>query len=76
MLATSDLKPGFRVRLIDFGLTDTTYRRKLLSFGMTRGVEIKVVRVAPLGCPLQVEVRGASIALRLHEACHLRWEHI
>ncbi|GEM_PF-1351523 len=76
MLTTADLKPGFRVRLVDFGLTDVLYRRKLLSFGMTRGVEMQIVRVAPLGCPLQVEVRGSSIALRLDEASHLRWEQL
>lgn len=74
MLATSDLKPGSRVRLIDYGPTDTAYRRKLLSLGITRGVEVNVIRKAPLGCPLQVEVRGSSIALRLNEASHLRWE--
>lgn len=74
MLTTSDLKPGFRARLIDFGLTDVLYRRKLLSFGITRGVEVQIVRVAPLGCPLQVDVRGTSIALRLDEASHLQWE--
>lgn len=74
MLTTSDLKPGFRVRLIDFGFTDVLYRRKLLSFGITRGVEVQIVRVAPLGCPLQVDVRGTSIALRLDEASHLQWE--
>ena len=76
MLTTSDLKPGLRVRLIDFGLTDVLYRRKLLSFGMTRGVEVQIVRVAPLGCPLQIEVRGSSIALRLDEACYLQWEQV
>jgi ferrous iron transport protein A len=76
MLTTSDLKAGFRVRLVDFGVTDTSYRQKLLSFGMTRGVDVQIVRVAPLGCPVQIEVRGASIALRFEEARHLRWEKI
>ena len=76
MLTTSDLKPGLRVRLIDFGPTDTFYRRKLLSFGITRGVEVQIVRVAPLGCPLQIDVRGSSIALRLDEARYLRWEQL
>lgn len=74
MLTTSDLQPGFRVRLIDFGLTDSLYRRKLLSLGVTRGVEVKIVRIAPLGCPLQLEVRGSAIALRFDEANYLRWE--
>lgn len=76
MLTTSDLQPGFLVRLIDFGLTDSLYRRKLLSLGITRGVEVKIVRAAPLGCPLQVEVRGSSIALRLDEASALQWERL
>ena len=76
MLTTSDLKAGLRVRLIDFGPTDAAYRRKLLSFGVTRGAEVQVIRIAPLGCPVQIEVRGASIALRFEEARHLRWEQL
>lgn len=76
LLATSDLKPGFRVRLIDFGATQALYRQKLLSFGVTRGAEVSIVRVAPLGCPIQIEVRGASLALRKEEACYLSWEQL
>lgn len=74
MLTTSDLKVGDTVRLMDFGQTNAVYRRKLLSVGMTRGVDVKVLRIAPLGCPVQFEVRGISVALRLDEADHLRWE--
>lgn len=76
ILTTSDLKPGFRVRLVDFGQTDALYRRKLLAFGVTRGVEVHVVRIAPLGSPLQIEVRGASLALRKEEADDLKWERL
>lgn len=76
MLSTSDLKAGFRVRLIDFGLTDMAYRQKLLSCGMTRGTEVQVIRIAPFGCPVQMEVRGTSIALRFNEARHLLWEQL
>lgn len=76
LLNTTDLQPGFRVRLIDFGLTPTLYRQKLLSFGITRGVELLIVRIAPLGCPIQIEVRGASLALRKEEACYLQWEQL
>ena len=72
----SELVPGDRVRLIDFGNTDLVYRRKLLSLGVTRGVEALFVRAAPLGCPLQMEVRGTSLTLRKDEACYLEWERI
>lgn len=74
MIKITDFIQGNRVRLVDFGETDVLYRRKLLSLGITRGAELLVVRVAPLGCPVQLEVRGTSITLRKEEARHLQWE--
>lgn len=76
MLNTTDLKPGYWVRLVDYGQTDIFFRRKLLSFGLTRGVELLVVRVAPMGCPIQLDIRGTSLALRKEEACYLQWEQL
>lgn len=72
----SELTQGDRVRLVDFGDTAIGYRRRLLSLGITRGVEMSIVRVAPLGCPVQIEVRGTSLTLRKEEAKHLRWEYV
>ena len=72
----TELVKGDRVRLVDFGETDVLYRRRLLSLGITRGVELLVVRVAPLGCPVQVEVRGTSLTLRKEEAGFLEWEKV
>ena len=69
-----ELKEGTRARLIDFGETDIVFRRRLLSLGITRGVEMKLVRIAPLGCPYQVEIRGTALCLRLDEAALLEWE--
>lgn len=76
IMRITELVKGDRVRLIDFGETDLLYRRRLLSLGITRGVELAVVRVAPLGCPIQVEVRGTSLTLRKEEAAHLEWERV
>lgn len=72
----TELVKGDRVRLVDFGRTDRFYRQRLLSLGITRGVDITVVRVAPLGCPIQVEVRGTSLTLRKEEANELEWERL
>lgn len=74
MKSTSQLKIGERVRLFDFGKTPPAYRRSLLALGITRGTQIIVKRVAPLGCPIEVEVLGAAIALRKNEAQYLLWE--
>jgi ferrous iron transport protein A len=70
----TELLVGQIVRLVDFGKTDSVYRRRLLSLGITRGVELKIIRVAPLGCPLEVEVRGTFLSLRKEEADELLWE--
>ena len=76
MVTFSDLRQGDRVRFIGFGQTNTYYRHRLLSLGLTRGVEILIVRVAPLGCPVQIEVRGTHLTLRKEEANHLQWEFV
>ncbi|MDI9819172.1 MULTISPECIES: FeoA family protein [unclassified Legionella] len=72
----TELVEGDLVRLVDFGQTSLLYRRRLLSLGITRGVEISVIRVAPFGCPVQVAVRGTSLTLRKEEAGQLEWERL
>lgn len=76
MVTIAELLQGDRARLVDFGQTDALYRRKLLSLGVTSGAEIRVIRIAPLGCPVQIDVRGTSLTLRLDEARYLHWERI
>lgn len=76
MVTTSDLKPGDTIRLIDYGQTDVNYRRRLLALGVTCGVEAQVVRCAPLGCPLQIDVRGTSLIIRVDESALLQWEYV
>ncbi len=44
------------------------YRAKLLAMGLTKGIKLQVTRVAPLGDPLEVSVRGFSLSLRKAEA--------
>lgn len=73
MVSLSDLKPGQCAHLISYGETALLYRRRLLSLGLTCGVKVRMIRVAPLGCPLQIEVRGTCLTLRKNEARLLRW---
>lgn len=44
------------------------FKNKLLSMGLTKGTEIKVVRVAPLGDPIEINTRGFNLSLRKAEA--------
>lgn len=47
---------------------DPGYRAHLLALGFTPGAEISLTRVAPMGDPVEVLVRGARVSLRRAEA--------
>ena len=49
----------------------SAYREKLLAMGLTRGTEFTVQRIAPLGDPVEIQVRGFSLSLRKDEASAL-----
>lgn len=76
VLKTTELLPGDHVQLIGFGTIDSGYRARLFSFGLTPGVAVQVVRRAPMGCPIQLQVRGADLMLRASEAAALTWERV
>ena len=43
-------------------------RRRIMDMGITKGVEIYVQKVAPLGDPVEVTVRGYELSLRKADA--------
>lgn len=47
---------------------ERSFRRRLLELGFLPGTEVVVRNVAPLGDPLELEVRGARISIRRAEA--------
>lgn len=49
-------------------------RRRIMDMGITRGVDIKITKVAPLGDPLEVTVRGYELSLRKEDAARIEVE--
>lgn len=43
-------------------------KRRILDMGITKGVEIYIRKVAPLGDPIEVTVRGYELSLRKSDA--------
>lgn len=43
-------------------------RRRLLDMGLVKGTRFKVLRVAPLGDPIEIQLKGFHLSLRLKEA--------
>jgi DtxR family Mn-dependent transcriptional regulator len=64
------LEPGQRGRVLRLG-GDPTIRRRLMEMGVTPGAEVEVERLAPLGDPLEIEVRDYHLSLRKSEAAQI-----
>lgn len=49
-------------------------KRRIMDMGITKGVEIFVRKVAPLGDPIEVKVRGYELSLRKADAADIEVE--
>ncbi len=66
-MTLADLKSGEMAEITGYTLGNAAYRAKLLALGLTRGLQLKVVNVAPLGDPFELAVRGYHLSLRREE---------
>ena len=65
---TIELVPGERAVVRGLRAGARAYRAKLLAMGLLPGTVIEVVRMAPLGDPVELRVRGYQLTLRRAEA--------
>ena len=61
------------VRKID---VQWSLKRRIMDMGITKGVEVTVKKVAPLGDPIEISVRGYSLSLRKVDAESILVEQI
>ncbi|HAU87710.1 MAG TPA: ferrous iron transport protein A [Lachnospiraceae bacterium] len=66
-MTLQDLKPGQEGVVASLGEKGPV-RRRIMDMGITPGVQVKVIKVAPLGDPVEVNVRGYELSLRKAEA--------
>ena len=50
---------------------DGAHKRRIMDMGITKGTEIFVRKVAPLGDPIEVRVRGYELSLRKSDAANI-----
>lgn len=67
MTTAAQLKTGQRAVITALGCSGAL-RRRLLDMGVLPGQQISMEKVAPLGDPLEIRVKGCSISLRRREA--------
>ena len=71
----SELPPGGKGKVIRIEAKGTL-RRRILDMGLVPGVDVAVKGVAPLGCPIELSVRGYNLSLRKQEAANILIEVI
>ena len=62
-----DLKPGQKGKVLKINARGETNKR-IVEMGVTPGAVVEVERVAPLGDPIDIKVKGYHLSLRKEEA--------
>jgi ferrous iron transport protein A len=73
-MTLKDLKPGESGRIIH--VYSNNLRKRIIDMGLTNGTLIKVKKLAPLGDPIEILVRGYLLTLRKAEAKTIEIEKI
>lgn len=71
-----EMKIGTRGRITGINAGESVYRQRLIAMGLLPGTEFIVSRIAPLGDPVEITVRGFALSLRKGEACILNIEKV
>jgi len=66
----AEMRPKERGRITKVGGSGHVHRR-ILDMGVVPQAEIEVERVAPLGDPIEIKIKGYHLSLRKEEAAHV-----
>ncbi|HWR19634.1 MAG TPA: ferrous iron transport protein B [Clostridia bacterium] len=64
----AELSAGQKARVYSVNASDPRIKRRIVDMGITPGIEIEVVKLAPMGDPIELSLRGYELSLRRDEA--------
>lgn len=62
-----EVKPGQTVKIVKLH-GEGAVKRRIMDMGITKGVEVNIRKVAPLGDPVEITVRGYELSIRKADA--------
>lgn len=71
-----NLKVGESARVVALNVQNKEIRRHLLDMGITRGVVVQVKKIAPMGDPIDIELRDYELCLRKADLSQIEAEVI
>ena len=72
-VSLAELRRG-RVATVESVGGERPFRRRLMEMGLVPGTRVSVVNVAPLGDPIEIELRHGRLSIRKHEASQIQVE--
>ena len=66
-MTLKDVKPGKTVRITKIS-GEGAIKRRIMDMGLTKGTEVFVRKVAPLGDPVEITVRNYELSVRKYDA--------
>jgi len=70
MRTINDLKPGATGEVLKLH-GEGPLKRRIMDMGITKGVDVRVKRVAPFGDPIELTVRGYQLSIRKEDAAKI-----
>lgn len=70
-----DLKVGQAGRITKVG-TVGALKQRFMDMGITKGVEVKIEKIAPLGDPIEIIIRGYNLSIRKDDAAKIEIEQV
>ena len=66
-MTLNDIKPGQTATIVRLR-GEGALKRRIMDMGLTKGAQVTVCKVAPLGDPIELAVRGYELSIRKDEA--------
>ncbi len=73
MKTLKDIAVGSSARVVKLH-GEGALRRRIMDMGITKGIEVEVRRLAPLGDPMELTVRGYQLSIRKEDASMIEVE--
>jgi ferrous iron transport protein A len=67
MTTLKDIKAGEKAKVVRIN-GEGQIRKRIMDLGITKGCEIEVIKVAPLGDPVEISLRGYDLSIRKVDA--------
>lgn len=75
MRTLNEIPVGSSVKIVKV-TGDMPTKRRLMDMGLTKNTEVNVLKLAPLGDPIELRVRGYDLSIRKNDAKHIGVEEL